>query len=181
MQASSLQKSAEPARAAQIAADAAAELQNLGEFLPAEVALTLVGQLQQLGQKEAGTQLLKDCLEVYGDDAKILESISRLTDDPSVFAASKEATDFNRRGVQAYKQGQVGEALVLFRRALGLQPKNISIALNAAQSMLRLGTEQPSSEWREEARSCLDGVRMIAPSDARYARYQQLRRRVFYT
>lgn len=181
MQASSLQKAGEPARAAQIAADAAAELQTLGEFLPADVALTLVGQLQQLGQKEAGSQLLKDCLEVYGDDAKILESISLLTDDPSVFAASKEATDLNRRGVQAYKQGQVGEALALFRRALGLQPKNISIALNTAQSLLRLGIAQPSSEWREEARNCLDGVRMIAPSDARHARYQQLRSRVFDT
>ncbi|WAJ37558.1 response regulator [Pseudomonas sp. GOM7] len=181
MQARSLQKSNEPARAAQLAAEAAAELQQVEAFLPAEVALGMVEQFQQLGQQEAGAKLLKDCLEIHGDDAGVLEAAARLTDDQSVFVISKEATDLNRQGVQAYKQGRTDEALALFRRALGLQPKNISIALNTAQSLLRLGLEQPSQPWLEEARSCLDGVSMIAPSDTRYARYQQLRSRVFDT
>ena len=64
-----------------------------------------------------------------------------------------------------------------FRRALALQPKNISIALNTAQSLLRQG--ESDEALREECRQCLDAVSMIPPGDARYERYQQLRLRAF--
>src|SRR5690606_39447180 len=57
MQASSLQKSGDPTRAAQLAAQAAAQLDSLGEFLSAAAALPVAGQLQQLGQAEAGAAL----------------------------------------------------------------------------------------------------------------------------
>ncbi|MEO4049166.1 response regulator [Pseudomonas sp. CAU 1711] len=179
MQASSLQKSGDSVRAAQLAAEAVAGLQELGEFLPAEAALTVAAQLQQLGQAEAGTAMLKSCVEVYGDDARVMEGIAKLTDDPQILSGGKEAVELNRQGVRAYQLGRANDALELFRRALALQPKNISIALNTAQSLLRLGGDAPSAELLAECRACLDAVRMIPASDPRYERYQQLRRKAF--
>jgi CheY-like chemotaxis protein/cytochrome c-type biogenesis protein CcmH/NrfG len=181
MQASSLQKSGEPARAAQLAAQAVAQLDSLGEFLPAEAALAVAAQLQQLGQAEAGAAMLKNCVEIYGDDAKVMDGIARLTDDPAILAGGKEAVELNRQGVRAYQLGRASDALELFRRALALQPKNISIALNTAQSLLRLGGDTPSAELLAECRACLDAVRMIPSSDPRHERYQQLRRKAFGT
>jgi tetratricopeptide (TPR) repeat protein len=116
-------------------------------------------------------------VEIYGDDPAVLQGVARLTADPSILSSAKEAVELNRQGVRAYQLSRFGDALELFRRALALQPKNISIALNTAQSLLRAGGEQ--TELAEECRACLDAVRMIPPSDPRYERYQQLRRRVF--
>ena len=179
MQASSLQKSGDPARAAQLAAQAVAGLEQLGEFFPAEAALTLATQLKQLGQADAGEGLLKSCVEIYGDDPAVLQGVAKLTSDPAILGSAKEAVELNRQGVRAYQLSRFGDALELFRRALALQPKNISIALNAAQSLLRMGGDPTPAELAEECRACLDAVRMIPPSDPRYERYQQLRRRVF--
>jgi tetratricopeptide (TPR) repeat protein len=177
MQASSLHKAGEQARAAQLAEQAVVGMAQLGEFFAADAALTLAAQLKQLGQADAGEGLLKSCVEIYGDDQAVLQGVARLTSDPAILSSAKEAVELNRQGVRAYQLGRFGDALELFRRALALQPKNISIALNTAQSLLRASGDQ--AELGAECRACLDAVRMIPPGDARYERYQQLRRRVF--
>lgn len=179
MQASTAQKNGDTARAAELAGKAAAQLDNLGEFFSAEAALAVAAQLQGLGQQDASQRLLKSCVDIYGDDADVLKGVARLTDDPSILGGAKEAVELNRQGVRAYQLGRATDALELFRRALALQPKNISIALNVAQSLLRLGGEQLSGEAQAECRACLDAVSMIPASDPRYERYQQLRQRAF--
>ena len=176
MQASSLHKAGDSARAAQLAAQAAAGLEQLGEFFSAEAALAVVGQLQQLGQAAAGETLLRNCVAIYGDDPQVLQGAARLTNDPDILGGTREAVELNRQGVRAYQLGRHGDALELFRRALALQPKNISIALNTAQSLLRQG--ELNDALRQECRACLDAVRMIPPGDARHARYRQLRQQV---
>ncbi|MCP5688479.1 tetratricopeptide repeat protein, partial [Klebsiella pneumoniae] len=82
------------------------------------------------GQEGAGGTILKGCVETYGDDPKVMQSVAKLTDDPTVLGAVTEAVDLNRQGVRSYQAGQLNEALQMFRKALSLQPKNISIALN---------------------------------------------------
>ena len=103
--------------------------------------------------------------------------MAKLTSDPAILGGAKEAVELNRQGVRAYQLGRHADALELFRRALALQPKNISIALNTAQSLLHQG--ESDEALREECRQCLDAVSMIPPGDARYERYQQLRLRAF--
>lgn len=179
MQASTAQKNGDTAKANDLAAKAAAQLESLGEFFAAETALAVAAQLQQLGQDAAGQALLKSCVEIYGDDPEVLKGVARQTSDPSILGAAKEAVELNRQGVRAYQLGRAADALELFRRALVLQPKNISIGLNVAQSLLRLAGERPSSETLAECRACLDAVSMIPASDPRYERYQQLRQRAF--
>ncbi len=178
-QAQSLVKSGDAAQAKKLTEEAMARMADLPQFFSAEVALQVAGQLRGLGQPAAGDALLKSCVEIYGDDPAVLQKVGEQTSDPAILGGGKEAVDLNRQGVRCYQQGQFDEALALFRRALALQPKNISIALNAAQSMLRLGGEKPPAELLAECRACLDAVSMIPDSDTRLERYQQLRQRAF--
>ncbi|MFP3632770.1 tetratricopeptide repeat protein, partial [Burkholderia sp. SIMBA_045] len=69
-----------------------------------------------------------------------MKGIAKLTDDPTILSSSNAAAELNREGVRVYKTGNLVEARSVFRKALAMQPKNISIALNMAQSLLH-GTD----------------------------------------
>lgn len=158
---------------------AMARLDGMEQFMSAEAALLVAKQLQQLGQAEAGASMLKNCAEIYGDDPVVMQGIAKLTDDPAILNAGNAAADLNRQGVRAYKAGGLTEARELFRGALLLQPKNISIALNMAQSLLHGTDPKADAPLFDECRACLKMVGMIPESDARYPRYQKLRSKAF--
>ncbi|MBM3112521.1 response regulator [Pseudomonas arcuscaelestis] len=179
MKAASLQQAGDPETAAKLTEQAMTRLDKMEQFFSVEAALVVASQLQKLGQDSAGTSILKSCVETYGDDPKVMQSVSRLTDDPTVLGAVTEAVDLNRQGVRSYQAGELSEALGQFRRALSLQPKNISIALNTAQALLRIGGETPPPAIMEECRACLTCVAGIPESDSRYDRYRKLHIRAF--
>ena len=56
---------------------------------------------------------------------------------------------------------------------------SVSIALNTAQSLLRLGGDKPDEALLDECRQCLQAVRLLPASDPRHARYQQLHNKAF--
>ncbi len=177
--AASLKKSGDPVRAAKLTEEAVKAMAELPELFAADTALQVAGQLRSLGQAAASDQLLKTCVEVYGDDPAVMLGVAKQTSDAGILGGGKEALELNRQGVRCYQQKQFDEALGLFRQALALQPKNISIALNTAQSLLRLGGDAMPAELLQECRACLEAVRMMPASDPRHERYQQLRRKAF--
>jgi CheY-like chemotaxis protein len=176
--AGSLMKSGDTKRAAQLAAEAAAILETLPQLFAADTALNVASQLRALGQSEASDSLLKSCVEVYGDDPQVMQGVARQTDNAEILSGGKEAVELNRQGVRCYQQKQYDEALGLFRQAFALQPKNISIALNTAQSLLQTERGELSAALIEECRRCLDAASQMTEADARHARYLQLQRRV---
>jgi Flp pilus assembly protein TadD len=154
-------------------------LDGMEQFMSAEAALLVAKQLKMLGQTEAGTAMLKNCVEIYGDDPVVMKDIAKQTDDPSILNSGNAAAELNRQGVRVYKTGNLVEARQVFRKALAMQPKNISIALNMAQSLLHgTDTSVPSAEL-EECRTCLKMVGLMPDSDARYPRYQKLKSKAF--
>ena len=179
MKAASLQQAGDAETAAKLTEQAMQRLDKMEQFFSVDAALTVAKQLQALGQDSAGGAILKGCVETYGDDPKVMQSVAKLTDDPAVLGAVTEAVDLNRQGVRSYQLGQLDQALELFRKALALQPKNISIALNTAQALLRIGGEAPSAELMQECRACLQSVAGIPASDNRHDRYRKLHIRVF--
>ncbi|MHC6227325.1 tetratricopeptide repeat protein [Pseudomonas sp. X10] len=179
MKAASLQQAGDPETAAKLTEQAMMRLGKMEQFFSVEAALTVARQLQQLGQESAGSSILKSCVETYGDDPKVMQRVAKLTDDPVVLGAVTEAVDLNRQGVRGYQAGRLNEALEMFRRALALQPKNISIALNTAQALLRVAGDNPSPAILQECRHCLAHVAGIPQSDSRYDRYRKLHIRIF--
>jgi tetratricopeptide (TPR) repeat protein len=179
MKAASLQQAGDAETAAKLTEQALQRLDKMDQFFSVEAALTVAKQLQSLGQEGAGGTILKGCVETYGDDPKVMQSVAKLTDDPTVLGAVTEAVDLNRQGVRSYQVGQLNEALQMFRKALSLQPKNISIALNTAQALLRIGGEATPPAILQECRDCLTRVAGIPASDSRYDRYRKLHIKVF--
>jgi len=179
MKAASLQQAGDAETAAKLTEQAMQRLDKMDQFFSVEAALTVAKQLQALGQEAAGSTILKGCVETYGDDPSVMQSVARLTDDPGVLGAVTEAVDLNRQGVRSYQAGQLNEALQMFRKALSLQPKNISIALNTAQALLRIGGETTPPAILQECRNCLTSVAGIPASDSRYDRYRKLHIKVF--
>lgn len=177
--AQSLVKSGDPALAKKLTDEALTQLGELDQFFSAAVSLQVASQLRELGQADASDALLKNCAEVYGDDPAVMQGIAKQTDDPEILGAATEAIDFNRQGVRSYQMGRFADALELFRQALQRQPKNISIALNTAQSLLRLGGDKPDEALLDECRRCLEAVRMMPASDPRHERYQLLHNKAF--
>jgi len=178
MKATSL-KHSDPEAAAKLTEQALAHLGGMDEFFGAETALLVAAQLQQLGQEEAGAGILKNCVEIYGDDPTVMQGIARLTDDPAILGAGKAAGDLNLQGVRSYKAGNLVEAQDFFRRALALQSKNISIALNMVQSLLYVKGAPPDATGLEECRVCLKMIGMMPDTDPRYERYRKLQTRAF--
>ena len=178
MKATSLQQS-DPEAAAKLTEQALEVLKGMENFLGADAALAVAAQLQRLGHEEAGAGVLKNCAEIYGDDPAVMQGISRLTDDPAILGAGKAAADLNLQGVRSYKAGNLAEAQDFFRRALALQSKNISIALNMVQSLLPAKGVAPDAARLEECRVCLNMIGMMPDTDPRYERYQKLQSRAF--
>jgi Flp pilus assembly protein TadD len=154
-------------------------LDGMEQFMSAEAALLVAKQLQMLGQASAGASMLKNCAEIYGDDPTVMKGIAKLTDDPTILNSGNAAADLNRQGVRVYKTGNLVEAREVFRKALALQPKNISIALNLAQALLHGTDTAVASAELEECRTCLKMVGLMPDSDARYPRYQKLKSKAF--
>jgi tetratricopeptide (TPR) repeat protein len=177
MKAASLQHS-DPEAAAKLTEQAVARMETMDKFLGAEAALVVAAQLKQLGQEDAGAGVLKNCAEIYGDDPSVMKSVASMTDDPAILGANKAAIDFNLQGVRSYKAGKLTEAQDFFRRALALQPKNISIALNMAQSLLHPG-QNLGEAGLEECRASLKSVGKIPDSDPRFERYRKLKEKAF--
>ncbi|MBA1201936.1 response regulator [Pseudomonas capeferrum] len=179
MKAASLQQVGDPETAGKLTEQAVQRLEKMEQFFSVDAALTVARQLQALGQDGAAVSILKGCVETYGDDPKVMESVSKLTDDPAVLNAVTQAVELNRQGVRSYQGGDLKEALDIFRRALAMQPKNISISLNTTQALLRIAGDKLSEEVMQECRKSLNGVAGIPASDNRYDRYRKLHIRVF--
>ncbi|HEY0288410.1 MAG TPA: tetratricopeptide repeat protein, partial [Pseudomonas sp.] len=172
-------KSSDPEMAAKLIEQAVARLEGMDQFLSADAALVVASQLKQLGQDGVGEGILKSCAEIYGDDPAVMKSIALQTDDPQILGVGKAAIDLNSQGIRSYRAGNLGEAQDLFRRALALQPKNISIALNMAQSLLHIGVQNLDAAALQECQSSLKLVGKMPNTDSRYERYQKLQSRAF--
>ncbi len=178
VQAKSLVKSGKQVEADELVRNASRKLGKMDTFFTAAAALEVASQLRELGQPEQADTLLGTCAEMYGDDPKIMAGIAEQTTNPAILQAGEQAQAQNREGIRLYQQKQYPAALDSFRAAQALQPRNISFALNTAQSLLRLLLTEPTDELREECLACLDQLRSMPSSDHRHERYRKLCERV---
>lgn len=185
-QAESLDRAGQGAEARRLAEQAVAQLAELEGFFSAPAALRVAEQLRALGQPQQADSVLGSCAEMYGDDPQVLAEIATHTDDPAILAAGSQALEWNQQAILLYQQKQYPEALQLFRQALASQPRNISFALNSAQSLLRLLGRQPAAQLQEapatglldECRDCLQRASHMPLGDHRQERYRKLRERL---
>ncbi|MDX9687717.1 response regulator [Halopseudomonas formosensis] len=173
-QAQTLRRTGQEDEARRLTDQALEQLQEMPGFFSAEAAMQVFTQLEELGQSQRAQQVLATCAEMYGDDSQVMDALARHTDDPDILAAGSEALEWNRQGILQYQQKQYAAALELFRRAGAAQPRNISFALNTAQSLLRLISREPSADLVRECRACLQRASQMPADDHRRERYLKL-------
>ncbi|QIB50490.1 tetratricopeptide repeat-containing response regulator [Pseudomonas sp. OIL-1] len=176
LQGSALAKNGQKGEAERYAQMATERLESLEGGLAPELALDMARQLRELGRADSADAVLSTCAEMYGDDPAILEQIAEQTDNPDIIKAGEHAKAQNREGIKRYQQKQFAEALELFRQASASQPRNISYALNTAQSLLRLLAQTPDDDLKAECLRCLAQAHNMPATDKRYERYQKLRK-----
>lgn len=173
-QAQTAVKAGQPEDARRLTEQALTQLDGMSGFFGAGAAMQVATQLRSLGQEQQATAVLSTCAEMYGDDSEVRAQLAAHTDDPDILAAGSEALEWNRQGILAYQQKDYLQALHLFRRASAAQPRNISFALNTAQSLLRLLGSEPSEQLQQECRDCLQRASQMPPDDRRRERYIKL-------
>lgn len=173
-QAQVMDKTGHRAEAARLSEQALAQLSDMPGFFSADAAMQVSKQLRSLGQAEQANEVLATCAEMYGDDPEVMAQLTSLTDKPEILTAGVEALELNRRGIELYQKKDYPQALDMFRRALAAQPRNISYALNTAQSLLRMLARQPSPELEQECHDCLQRASHMPANDRRRERYLKL-------
>ena len=93
-----------------------------------------------------------------------------------IAGGGEQAKAVNREGIKSYQQQRFPEALELFRQASASQPRNISYALNTAQSLLRLLAQAPDEALKSECLRCLEQAQSMPSTDKRHERYRKLRK-----
>lgn len=177
-QATLLKNSGKSKEAEILARKAAEAAQHLPHFFSAEVAVEVVSQLRDMGQAETATQVLQTCAEMYGDDPKVQATVSSQEGGALLIDRANEARQLNRDGVLLYEKRQFAEAMQPFREASRLQPRNITMVLNAVQNLLQLTKIQPEQKesLKNECMDFLNNLNGMPPDDKRFERFQLLRK-----
>ena len=173
-QAQTLHMAGQTQDAKRLAAQAAEHVAEAAGLFSIEAALRVAEQLRELEQSEQADTVLGTCAEMYGDDPDVMEQLASMTDNPAILLAGSDALEWNQQGILAYQQREYPQALTLFRQALAAQPRNISFALNTAQSLLRLMAGQADASLLDECRYCLHQASHMQPNDHRRERYLKL-------
>lgn len=175
LEAQLLTKQGKKSDAEKLVRDGLTLMGQLDQSLSPEVAMDVAAQLRELGRGDEAQEVLSQCAEMFGDDANVQSLLAQQPGSEALLEKANTAKQLNRQAIKLYEQAKIPEALKLFREALDLQSRNISIVLNCAQALIKLSGKGENAEALDECRACLDRVKAIPESDPRYARYQQLR------
>ncbi|PVY69601.1 CheY-like chemotaxis protein [Tamilnaduibacter salinus] len=131
------------------------------------------------GQPDKATPLLHDLAQRYEDDPDQIEAIEQLLDEPVDFAQRMKARRDNRKGIDAFEQGDLSAAVNAFRSALAMVPQHTALNLNLIQVLLSRQADTPLDDadlaecWR-----CLQALEGLPSQHRQYRRYLTLRRKV---
>ncbi len=175
MQGELLHKQKKPSEANAAVAGAKKLLAENNKTLPPDIALQVAEQFKMMDQAEVARDVLQQCLDMYGDDPRLQERAAEIVDDLRNAAQSDQAVRHNSEGVEAFQQQRHDDAVMAFRKAIALSPRNISIVLNTAQVLLEVAKRQNfPMELLNECSECLNRVQSISSDDKRYQRYSEL-------
>jgi len=127
---------------------AVAEATQLFASLPSQVPTDIVMELAtacfRIGDKDKGTQLMKELVRNHHEDEKVIGKIQGIFTDLHlseeganiISATRQEIVRVNNQGVRMVEEGRLKEAIEYFEKAADGLPDNKIIIANAAQSML---------------------------------------------
>lgn len=149
---------------------------NPEEMSPDE-ALDYARTLYTQNDPGAAQQVLNKLAERFSDDARVMQAIEELMDEPVGFRKKNQARACNKEGIRAFEQGDLEGASTAFRKALELVPQHPALNLNLVQVLLKQHTT-PDDNVLRQCQRCLDQIDHLPPQHKQYKRLQFLKNKV---
>ncbi|PID41834.1 MAG: hypothetical protein CSA52_01215 [Gammaproteobacteria bacterium] len=145
------------------------------EIPGAKVGLELAKTFYRLDKPEEAEKLLTGLAARYENDKAVMRQIEELLDEPVKLTSKLKARSFNRRGINAFEEGKLDEAIEIFEQALEIVPRHPALNLNLIQVLLKSsGTRFDPAERIRRCEQCLRNAGHIPPQHRQYKRYRFL-------
>lgn len=162
-----------------VLADAQKHIQNIEGKSMADAATELADMCMDLGAKDSAVELLAQVVRNNHEDPNALGKVQDIFNkvglgeegERLIEENSKQMTLLNNKGVQMVKDGQLNEAVSVFVKAAKGAPENVTINLNAAQSLLMLAEqEKDNALYLKKAKEHLDNVKSVGARSEKYSK-----------
>lgn len=142
-----------------------------------DVAMDLAKTCFAMGKKEQGEELVKYVVRNHHEDEAVLRQAQNLftslglenEGQALINSTRQEVVDVNNKGVQLAKEGKLEESIEFFTKAVAGMPDNLTINLNAAQSLImQMQKAGKNDRHLYQARQYLDRARHLDPTNEKY-------------
>lgn len=145
--------------------------------LSPQVSLEISKSLKEIKDDDFAEAIIKEAIQQNLDDKEFIKQISNFTQDKELIQKCKQAAQQNEKGIYHFRKNEFKEAIEYFEKAFSTSPKNINIALNYAQALLKLSQNAKNKiELLTLASNKLIKLNKLEVSDSRYSRYSELNR-----
>lgn len=142
-----------------------------------DVAMDLAKTCFALGKQEQGEELVKYVVRNHHENEAVLRQAQSLftalgmenEGQALISSTRQEVVDVNNKGVQLAKEGKLEESIEFFTKAVAGMPDNLTINLNAAQSLImQMQRAGKNDRHLYQARQYLDRARHLDPTNEKY-------------
>lgn len=113
-------------------------------LLHGDTALELARNCLDLGKKEEGKKIITEVVKEYFEDKEKMDIVNKIFQEAGLEAegeelisrARAEVIELNNKGVKLIKNGDIDEAIKLFKIAVKEMPENIAVNINIATSLM---------------------------------------------
>ncbi len=146
-------------------------------ILSPQVSLEMSKYLKEIEQDEFAEIIIREAVQQNCDNKEFIEQISNFTQDKELIQKCKQAAQQNEKGVFYFRKNEFKVAIEHFEKAFFFSPKNINIALNYTQALLKLSqSSKDKINILNLANNKLLEITRLEASDSRYSRYTELNR-----
>jgi len=145
--------------------------------LSPQVSLEISKSLNEIGETDFAEAIIKEAIQQNLDDKDFIKQISNFTQDKNLIQNCKKAAQHNEKAIFYFSKNDFESATEYFKKASTISPKNINIALNYTQALLKLSKKSKNKiDILHSASDKLSELNRMETSDSRYARYSELNR-----
>jgi tetratricopeptide (TPR) repeat protein len=142
-----------------------------------DVTMDLAKACFEMGKEEDGKELIKYVVRNHHEDKEVLKQAQELFNELGMESEGEalisdtrqEVIDINNQGVKLAMDGKFEESIELFSKAADGLPENLTINLNATQSLImHMRKNGKNNKHLKLARQFLDRAAKIDPTDAKF-------------
>lgn len=177
------QKMGQPEKAATAIAEAEKLVENLSGKISAETTMDMAKSLFHLGRKDEACGLLQSIVKNNHENVEIISQVEAVFESEDlgeeggnlIRESREEVININNQGVVLAREGKFDEGAKLLRKAAQMLPNSEVIVMNLCGMLIALMKKEGKEDaMLHEAKSLLDRVRELNPSNKKLYEYERV-------